>query len=310
MGLGIALVGEGRAARGVSLLERALATTQARGLPDGGVRLALARALAERLDDLPTAIAHASAVAADAAEAATARGLEGRWRARLGDLAGASLAFARLRDRAASRAPARVNERIDDETREATALLLEAAAMERERRDDPLAAQRHLAVALRLAPHDAEARRTYREVGAQIAGAPLEEERAIPAGGVGASPVASPASAGEAHVIPEANPTRPVLDAFSDAFADDATRAARVEDLTQRLRGDPTNEAAADELAALLEALGRGHELVALLIGRVEDAPANRRDAVRARARATFERMMARGDADEGLYRDALESVS
>src|SRR5450432_281851 len=101
-GLGVALLGEGREARGVSLLDRALEIVRSRGGAESSILLALARALAERLDDLPTAIAHASAIPAAAPEAPTARGLEGRWRARLGDLAGSSLAFARLRDLASS----------------------------------------------------------------------------------------------------------------------------------------------------------------------------------------------------------------
>jgi tetratricopeptide (TPR) repeat protein len=307
-GLGVALAGEGRAARGVSLLERALATTQARGLPEGPVRMALARALAERLDDLPTAIAHASAVTPGAAEAALARGLEGRWRTRLGDLTGASLAFARLRDRAASLAPSRLAEQagagsgavhdpaIDEDTRAVVALLIEAAAMERDRRDDLLAAQRHLAVALRLMPQHAESRRAYRDVGALLAGASAEETASVPSGErtEDAPPLPSP----------------PAIPALSMPEEDDDARAARADDLTQRLRADPTNETVADALATLLEHLGRGHELVALLLGRVEDAPADRREEVRSRARAVFERMAAGGGADEPLYRDALEAVS
>src|ERR1019366_4264770 len=159
-GLGVALLGEGREARGVSLLDRALEIVRSRGGAESSVRLALATALAERLDDLPTAIAHASAIPATAPEAG---GLGGRWRARLGDLAGATLAFARLRDAAASLTPAaRVG---DPEAHAIVRLLLEAATMERDVRDDSLAAQRHLAVALRLLPHDVEARRAYREVG-------------------------------------------------------------------------------------------------------------------------------------------------
>jgi tetratricopeptide (TPR) repeat protein len=301
-GLGLALVGEGRQARGVSLLERALAVAQSRGASaevESGVRLALARALAEHLDDLPTAIAHASAVPADAPEAATARGLEGRWRARLGDLAGASLAFARLRDRAASLAPpARTS---DGDVRAVVVFLLEAAAMERDQRGDGLAAQRHLAVALRLLPHDADARREYRAIGARLARERPDDDSIEnhPGPDEDESPPRGPPA-----------PMSPIDLAFAADDADDAVRAARAEELTQRLRADPTNDATADELASLLEALGRGHELVALLVGRLEDAPADRRGDLAARARAIFERMAARGDANEALYRDVLESLA
>ena len=76
------------------------------GETTAGILLDLGRALAEKLDDLPTAVARVSAIPAEAAEALLARGLEGRWRARLGDLAGAALSFARLRELSASRAEA------------------------------------------------------------------------------------------------------------------------------------------------------------------------------------------------------------
>ena len=98
----------------------------------------------------------------DEAAAADARALEGRWRAELGDLAGASLAFARLRDLAETVAegpPAAAQgaaAREASRTRASLASLLhEAARFERDVRTDVLAAQRHLARALRLCPADA-----------------------------------------------------------------------------------------------------------------------------------------------------------
>jgi len=189
--------------------------------------------------------------------------------------------------------------------------------MEREMRDDPLAAQRHLAVALRLLPHHVEARRAYREVGSRLArGASLspdllerDESDGLDAEDAGDGPTALPDS-----------PTRARMPSMDLALADDALdedveRAARVDELTRRLRDDPTNEPVADELTTLLERLGRGHELVALLVGRLEDAPAARREDLAARARAIFERMAARADAEErredaALYRDALAAMS
>ena len=314
-GLGVALLGEGREARGVSLLDRALEIVRSRGGAESSVRLALATALAERLDDLPTAIAHASAIPATAPEAATARGLEGRWRARLGDLAGATLAFARLRDAAASLTPAaRVG---DPEAHAIVRLLLEAATMERDVRDDSLAAQRHLAVALRLLPHDVEARRAYREVGSRLAHrsspelARLESERADEDDADGEQ-----AAAPEVLGPPRLHAMDLAMDlAMADDVPDeDVEKGARVDELTRRLRDDPANEPLADELTALLEDLGRGHELVALLVGRLEDAPPARREALAARARAVFERMAFRADAaqrrdDAALYRDAFAAI-
>src|SRR6185437_14307541 len=120
---------------------------------DAALLLQLGQALAEPLDDLPTAIAQVALVPAAAPEAAVARGLEGRWRARLGDAPGAALAFARLRDLATSLAPPAEAAAAEP----VVGFLLEAAALERDTRRDALAAQRHLAAALRLSPHHADA---------------------------------------------------------------------------------------------------------------------------------------------------------
>ena len=154
-GLGSALVSNGAPARGAALLGRALSLAERRGDKTHPIALALARALAEELDDLPSAIAHASAIPADAAEAPVARGLEGRWRALLGDLVGAGLAFAKLRELVATMPASDAEAR----TRPIASFLVEAARMEREQRRDPRAARRHLAAALRLLPHDLEVRR-------------------------------------------------------------------------------------------------------------------------------------------------------
>jgi tetratricopeptide (TPR) repeat protein len=309
VGLGIALIGEGRDARGVALLERSLEIAVGRGEPESPIRLALAEALAERLDDVPTAIAHVSTIPASSREALVARGLEGRWRARLGDLAGAALAFARLRDFASSLAPSSDSE----PARSVVALLLEAAAMERDRRSDPLAAQRHLAVALRLLPHHPQARRAYREVGALL----LRGSGAAPASDDD-EPSRPREPALPASIEPDAS-RAPAIDlAGGEEMGlgeQDVARSARVEELKRRFQDAPADEATVDELATLLEDLGRGHELVALLAGRLDDASAERRPALVARALATLERMASRAaasgrSADASLYRDAIASLS
>ncbi len=75
------------------------------------------------------------------------------------------------------------------------------------------------------------------------------------------------------------------------------------------------DDALGDELATLLEDLGRGHELVALLSGRLEDASPDRRAALAPHARTVFERIGGRrptqGAAPRSgtLYRDALEAL-
>ncbi len=308
-GLGAALVADGREERGVSLLVRALELARARAEGESAILLALARALAEHLDDLPTAVAHIAAIPADAVEAPLARGLEGRWRVRLGDLAGAALAFARLRDLAASRAPGPDDER----ARTIVALLIEAAEMERRQRRDPLAAQRHLAVALALVPHHPAARRAYREAGLLVrSGAAADESEGeneavyfddeAPAPSGAASPPGGALAIGRAL--------------FSETtVVEDPESARRVEELTRRLHANPADTVVFDELATLLEALGRSHETVALLTGRLEDASPEERAALAPRARSILLRMAAQAEAagrpdDAALLRDALAATS
>jgi len=307
-GLGEALVGEGRAARGVAVLARALEVAEARSEPAARIRLDLAQALADHLDDLPTAVAHVSAIPREAPEAPLARGLEGRWRARLGDLAGASLSFARLRELAASLAPAADDAR----TQSLGALLREGADFERTHVHDPLAAQRHLAAALRLRPRDAELLRAYREVGRLVARSVAVVEAPTRGEPEAAFPEAEEASATHRTTVPE----RPMLDLSlpADGTDGDIEAAARVEELTRLLQADPRNEAVADELTSLLESLGRGHELLAILIARLEDAPPERRAELLPRARSAVERLAAEaelaGRHDEAaLFRGALDGL-
>jgi tetratricopeptide (TPR) repeat protein len=304
-GLGVALVGDGREARGVAVLERALEVAAARGEATTAILLDLGRALAEKLDDLPTAVARVSAIPAEAPEAMIARGLEGRWRARLGDLAGAALAFARLRELASSLAPGKDDAR----TQAVAALLREAADVERTRLHDPLAAQRHLAAALRLRPRDAELLRAYRDVGALVArdaagpeSAPEADEAPLPFD-----------DAEEKSATHRTVSERPGLDLSLPAEVD-AELAARIDDLTRRLQGNPADDAVADELAALLEQAGRGHELLALLSARLEDATPERRVVLAPMAKSALERLATEATSagrheEAALYRGAIDAL-
>jgi hypothetical protein len=305
-GLGVALVGDGREARGVAVLERALEVAEARRQATSAILLELGRALAEKLDDLPTGVARVSAIAADAPEAMVARGLEGRWRARLGDLAGAALSFARLRELASSLAPGKD----DAKTQAVCALLREAAEVERTRLHDPLAAQRHLAAALRLRPRDAELLRAYRDVGALVAReAGPEAEEAADADDASA-PFAEDEERSATHrTVSE----RPVLD-LSLPSEPDPELAARIDDLSRRLQANPADEAVADELTTALEQAGRGHELLALLSARLEDATPERRVVLAPRARAALERLALEAAAagrheEAALYRGAIAAL-
>ncbi|HEU4411831.1 MAG TPA: tetratricopeptide repeat protein [Polyangiaceae bacterium] len=115
LALGEALAERGQAARAVELLRRALEGAERAGLPLHGADVALARALAEGLGELSTAVARLRHVPAGAPESAEARWLEGYYLARLGDRAEASLAFARMREelrRGALEAPGQAAERL------------------------------------------------------------------------------------------------------------------------------------------------------------------------------------------------------
>jgi tetratricopeptide (TPR) repeat protein len=288
-GLGTALARAGAAARGATLLARALEIAQARGESSAPTALELARTLADGLNDLPTAIAQAASISSDTAEAPIARGLEGRWRAKIGDFVGASLAYSKMCDLAASLAarPSATSARpaADEQARCIAELLREAAEMELEHRGNPSATQRHLTVALELQPGDPDLRTALLRVGNL-----MEPSRAAPAKSLGSF---------ERQESEEEE---------SDI---EALRAARVEELTRQLHADPKSPAVADELASLLELLGRGHELLALLSARLEDSPPENRPALLARVRATLERLAESaeraGRADEAsLFRSAL----
>ncbi|HEX2870749.1 MAG TPA: tetratricopeptide repeat protein [Polyangiaceae bacterium] len=152
-GLGRALLAAGLTTRAISLFERAITLSERRGQVDGQALVELSRLLAEQLADLPQAVARARQVPADAPEAEVARHLEGLYRSRIGDRVGASLAFARLRETIelnGSASPATL------------ARLRDAARFEIGERDDLSLAERHLALALRLAPSDAELAAEYR----------------------------------------------------------------------------------------------------------------------------------------------------
>jgi tetratricopeptide (TPR) repeat protein len=238
-GLGHALVNEGREARGVALLARAIDLADAllrKGTPLNpkyfSTVVDIARALAEKLEDRPAAIARVRGVPNDVAEAPLARALEGRWRGEIGDLAGASLAYARLRELA---------EEAPTGTLDLVPLLIEAATFEDTSRNDFLAAQRALACAMRIAPRDESVVAFYKRISEKITG----NRRDVT--------VAAPATT---HVE-----------------IDEATLDARADELARRLQADPSNDAVAEELADCLDRLRRDMELFALVMARVEDAP-------------------------------------
>jgi tetratricopeptide (TPR) repeat protein len=314
-GLGAALVREGRAARGTAVLARALEIAERRRDPTSALLLELSMALAEGLDDLPTAIAHASAIPSGAPEAPTARGLEGRWRARLGDLAAAALAFARLRE-LVSALPLPSSPAEHAVADAAVASLVEAAQLHRDRLSDPLSAQRHLAAALRLRPRDTRLREMYRDAGALVVGHPTNARKSE------LTEDARPPDDGESFPDEEAESAthrtvteRPPLDlSLAPEPEEDAASAARVEELTRKLQAAPDDDRVANELVGLLEALGRGHELLALLLARLEDATPERRNQLAPQARQALESMAGQAEfagrlEEAALYRDVIKNL-
>ena len=316
-GLGAALVAEGREARGVDVLARALRRSLETGAAGAAVRLRLARALAERLVDLPAAVAHAAAIPGDAPEAAEARGLEGRWRARLGDLAGASLAYARLRELATSMPPAADGA----QARAAVDHLREGAELERAQLHDPLAAQRHPATrrcaCVRVTRSSCVRTREVGRLVARAAGAAVDDD------GEDAQSTRAEASdlpaAFDEHEEASATHHRPSLMERPDldlslSSDSDVEAAAQAEELQRTLRANPADDAVADELASVLESLGRGHELLALLIARLEDATPDRRAQLVPRTRAALDRLAVEAERagrleEAALYRTTLEGL-
>lgn len=225
-GLGAAIAVEGRAARGATLLARAIEIASARAapLPTAWMQLELARVLGDLLGDRPAAIARLRAVPDDAHEAIDARGLEGRYRAALGDAAGASLAFARLRERAG---------------REAIAIpWLEEAARFEESRGELALAQAHLAAALAIKPSSIELEGRYRAVSERIGRA----AGLRPPTSVMAPPAAS------TPPTPEEDEAR--IEALTRMLQADPTNDTVVDDLALRL----TRLGRSMELLALLSA--------------------------------------------------------
>jgi tetratricopeptide (TPR) repeat protein len=159
VGLARSLVATGEGLRAIPLLERAVETADKGGEASGQALVELAKLIATKLSDLPQAVARLRRISPSDPASVMARALEGRYRLMMGDVVGASLAYARMREVVELASP------------EATAaeLLIEAARFERDVLRDPAAAERHLAVALRISPQHATVRELYREVSAVLA---------------------------------------------------------------------------------------------------------------------------------------------
>ncbi len=154
----------GMKSRAVTLLQSALHSDQPPGeggeSDPGELLLDLARLLGDSLDDLPRAIGRLRQISARSPRAIEGRALEAEYCERLGDLTGASRAYARVRE-AVELGWAR--------RRDALRALRRGAEFE-ERRGELAMAERHLYAALSLAPSDPDLRDAYRRVAALSSG--------------------------------------------------------------------------------------------------------------------------------------------
>lgn len=234
LGLAQSMIATGSIRRAARLLERAA------GLGDDALVtseacLELAKLMAVEFRDLPQGIARVRQVVAESPHVVEARAREGQWRAELGDLAGASLAYSRLRE-------ACELDRARDTARAAD-WLRQAASFEREVKRDLAATERHLAVALRLRPHDERIAGEYRRAAAALAG-----------------------------------PEAPEALQRVHAEHDDETAFTYVgdEQLAEELRAQvlaaPADEQARRRLVEVFERLHRDEELFALLSAQREEA--------------------------------------
>lgn len=273
LGLARALKAAGDGRRGLDLLARASAILSRKGQTMPEVEIELAKGLVEFASDRPAAIARVRTILPGQTHTPEARLLEGRWRAELGDLAGASLSLARLRDAIEAAVP-----QDGDRAAVLAAMLVEAADIEENARGDLRAAQRHLGVALRLRPRDRAIGATFRRVATEL-GRPVtpvllrdrpppttpprvetDDEDARPA--TKRSPVPAPPS----EPISLGEESLPLED--EDEYEDDEVLVDR---LTEQLRAHPDDDDVARELAGALERLGRDMELLALVSSRIED---------------------------------------
>ncbi len=231
----------GQGSRALDLFARAATLAEREPSVAAMADLELARSLVEVAGNTPAAIARAARVPPDGIEGLEARALEGELRASMGDATGAARVFGRLRALAEA-FPSR-----DPWATRAARFLLDASRVEEKELGDVAAARESAALALRLAPTNgaaaAELRRLSRDLRAAV-----EAPRPDP--------------------LPTEAPAPPAL----DVDGDDSEQAARIEDLTAKLRANPADVGIANGLAALLERAGRDLELLSLLSARVDEA--------------------------------------
>lgn len=155
--------------RATALYERALRLAHENDRGFDTATLELAKLLASHVRDLPAAIARVRQIRNDSKHSLQARVMEARWRIALGDVTGATLAYGQLREAVELCATPQSS---------ASAWLVEAARFERDVQRDLAAAERHLALALRLDPKNDEVLDAYRST-AVASAARLRRQRGL-----------------------------------------------------------------------------------------------------------------------------------
>jgi len=242
-GLARAFMSVGDSRRGAALLSRAVNLTARTPQPHANLLIELAKALADVASDLPGAIAHVRLVPFGLPQTVPARSLEGTWRAALGDLDGATVAFGQARE-AFEMLP-------HPAAAPLVSWLLAAAEFEERQRLDRRCAFRHIEAALRVCPDDPALRSAFRRLASASAQQPSAAD---------APPPAPPPP-------PPAEVAQPSPQAQDNPAADEC----RVDELTDRIRANPADHGAVLELCALLDKLGRNLDLFALVAARLEE---------------------------------------
>lgn len=332
-GLGEALTEVGRTARGATLIARAVDLADPLADPASGseanqrsvrkrarkravpqvlavdelaqMRVRLAVHLGDGLGDEPAALARLALVPERSGASAAARALEARYAIRLGERAAASIAYARLRE-IARELTAEPGAEPSAAALAAADALEEAARFEELERGDLESAARHLAAAVALTPRATARRAAYEALLARAAPARASAAHAAP------DPETTPhAPTVQRTPIPAALSLGLDSSAGEDENIDDEIRA---EDLRHRFLQNPHDTAVQSALVAVLERIGRGLELLALVVGMIEDAPS---DAERTALMPVRNRVLeglelaarARGsDAEADLYKMSRES--
>lgn len=171
LGVAMGLIEAGKYERATVVLQRTLELAATDEGVTSEANLALGRLLAEHAGDLPAAIARVRRVTGLGRASVEARGFEAQWRGQIGDVAGATVAFARLGETVASSPEVAAHR--------AGHWLLQAGRYSLEQLGDAAAAERYLATALRRMPKDPTIAETYRLAASRVAEPRLTGARVV-----------------------------------------------------------------------------------------------------------------------------------